>query len=362
MNFSRVKLLILSFIVLFFSVAFISCFGKSSDKTSEESSISLAVGESKLDSSSSKSTLTSSDSNDNGNQESDSALALSDSEIPIEERVPAELLAMNKLLKFNFLTSNNSRLKKDVSAEIIGTRITVVLPNSLNSSSIIPTVKISDYATVSPASGVAINLNSGSVKYVVTAQNGTKKIYYVSLYKSWDYVNFDQKRALSYGTFGYRADFKDTIVTGQSFKPSSNLVLKGAAFSFFGKFRNDKDFPIGVTIGLDLVDITTPGNEKILQTTYRKVGQKFNGGDIYFNFRRYQRLNPGKEYCLTLFLVNAQTNFSLNNLRGTPDNLSKTGSKFSSRLINSRSEKDWRYFSEDDGWDLWMTLYGGVKG
>lgn len=46
---------------------------------------------------------------------------------------------------------------------------------------LIPTFQVSDKATVSPASGIAQDFSGGkSVKYIVTAENGTTKVYTVS--------------------------------------------------------------------------------------------------------------------------------------------------------------------------------------
>ncbi|MFA8299236.1 MAG: choice-of-anchor J domain-containing protein [Hyphomicrobiales bacterium] len=48
-------------------------------------------------------------------------------------------------------------------------------------SAIVPTIEVSEYATIEPASGVVQNFANGPVIYTVTAEDGTKKIWEVSI-------------------------------------------------------------------------------------------------------------------------------------------------------------------------------------
>ena len=272
------------------------------------------------------------------------------------------LLAKKELLHFSLYSSLNSDLKKNRHAEIRGKRVTIIIPRNVNKNSLIPTLKISDYASVIPAPGKRVDFSKQNVNFTVIAQNGDKKVYKVSVFNQWEFINFNKKRALSYGAFGYRKDFNDSVVTGQSFKPTVNTVLNGVTFSFFGKFRTDNDIQKSVSIGMDIVDVTYPGQEKILQSTVKRIGQNFSGGDVFIPLRFYQYMYVGREYCMTLYLIDADSNFCLNNLLSNSDDLTQTGIKFSSTLKNGRSEKNWRYYSSDDGWDLWMKLSGGRNG
>ena len=63
-------------------------------------------------------------------------------------------------------------------AAIDGTEISIVLP--YGTTMVEPTVKISDKATASPASGMSIDLSSGPATYTVTAENGKQVVYTVN--------------------------------------------------------------------------------------------------------------------------------------------------------------------------------------
>ena len=59
---------------------------------------------------------------------------------------------------------------------IDGNEISIVLP--YDTTTVNPTVTVSDKATVSPADGASVDLSSGPVIYTVTAENGTKVVTY----------------------------------------------------------------------------------------------------------------------------------------------------------------------------------------
>ena len=78
-----------------------------------------------------------------------------------------------------------SFILSNVTPELAGTidqsnhTITFTVPNGLDMSSLVPTVAISEKATVSPASGAKINLTN-EVIYIVTAEDGTQQEYTVT--------------------------------------------------------------------------------------------------------------------------------------------------------------------------------------
>jgi hypothetical protein len=67
-----------------------------------------------------------------------------------------------------------------VSGVIAGNTITVTFPYPVDPAGLVPTIEVSAEATVTPASGVAQDF-SGTLQYTVTAQNGTTKVYNVTI-------------------------------------------------------------------------------------------------------------------------------------------------------------------------------------
>ncbi len=64
---------------------------------------------------------------------------------------------------------------------INGKDITLTVPSNRDLKNIKPSIEISPYAKVVPASGEAVNFSKGKVTYTVTAQNGSSKLYYVEI-------------------------------------------------------------------------------------------------------------------------------------------------------------------------------------
>ncbi|MEI6655875.1 MAG: DUF2341 domain-containing protein, partial [Verrucomicrobiota bacterium] len=79
-------------------------------------------------------------------------------------------------------------------ATLSGTNILFTVPPGQSRASLAPTFRLSPYATIDPASGPPSHDFSNSVTtpvpYTVTAQNGTQKIYYVTVqtYANWDHA------------------------------------------------------------------------------------------------------------------------------------------------------------------------------
>lgn len=70
---------------------------------------------------------------------------------------------------------------KDITYNL-GNDINISVPYKTSLSSLIPTIAISENATILPASGTAINFIDGKpVPFTVTAQDGTKKVYNVTI-------------------------------------------------------------------------------------------------------------------------------------------------------------------------------------
>ncbi len=75
-------------------------------------------------------------------------------------------------------------LRPEVIGVITGTNISVVVPASNDITTLIPTITVSDKATVSPESGITRNF-SKPIIYTVTAEDSTTKSYTVTLTKTY---------------------------------------------------------------------------------------------------------------------------------------------------------------------------------
>lgn len=69
----------------------------------------------------------------------------------------------------------------NISGNIVGEDITLTLPSNVNLSNIKPTIEISPHASITPASGEFVDFSKGKVPYVVIAQNGNTKTYFVDI-------------------------------------------------------------------------------------------------------------------------------------------------------------------------------------
>jgi hypothetical protein len=64
----------------------------------------------------------------------------------------------------------------------LGTAITVSVPYGTTLTAVVPTITVSDKATISPASGTKVNFVQGEAKtFTVTAEDGTTKVYTVTI-------------------------------------------------------------------------------------------------------------------------------------------------------------------------------------
>lgn len=84
------------------------------------------------------------------------------------------------ITSFVFSKAANTALPADITGTIDGTNITATVPFGTNVTALKPTIAISPLATVAPNTGVAQNFTS-PVDYTVTAQDGTTKVYKVTV-------------------------------------------------------------------------------------------------------------------------------------------------------------------------------------
>lgn len=87
----------------------------------------------------------------------------------------------NEIIIFTFAEQS-----EDPKIESIGASVSAKAQFGTNLKKITPTIVVSKDATVSPLSGVEVDFSKGPVAYVVTAENGEKKEWIVSIYADID--------------------------------------------------------------------------------------------------------------------------------------------------------------------------------
>ena len=139
----------------------------------------------------------------------------------------------------------------DRRATIENNKITVQLP--YGTTSIAPVITISDDATVSPASGEAVDITKGAVTYTVTAENGDIKIY-----------TFEPEiPASGDGFVKFRADMSGTKVLAEE-------DFKQDVYEYSGEFF-DRNFLTSATSRTYLAFWGTPAASGV------KMSASFNG-------------------------------------------------------------------------------------
>lgn len=116
--------------------------------------------------------------------------------------------AANDLLSFEF-----ESFDPIVSASISGSDVKAVVPKNTDVSALVPTIEISDLATVDPASGIAQDFSS-PVVYTVAAENGDEKTYTVEVEISTEIAPL--KLAESFSLFPNPANTSVSLGSAQS--------------------------------------------------------------------------------------------------------------------------------------------------
>ncbi len=99
-----------------------------------------------------------------------------------------------------------------------GTNWHIMLPSDVSLAAVVPTITVSDGATVSPASGTAVNFGSGKVKFTVTAANGTdSKEYYVTAEQTKAGSGLMYLCASEWMGYGQREIFSNTEFSADKF-------------------------------------------------------------------------------------------------------------------------------------------------
>jgi len=109
------------------------------------------------------------------------------------DRLAGTESAEAEITSFTFENDVDANLSVIIQPQIAGTDITFMVADTTGEvtlKALVPTIKISDKATIIPASGVAQDF-SGKVNYTVIAEDGSMQVYTVSIVQSMNYYDFE---------------------------------------------------------------------------------------------------------------------------------------------------------------------------
>ncbi len=134
---------------------------------------------------------------------------------------------------FLFATADNPVLEGwgDISGTIDQTNSTIEIPisESVDVSSIAPSITVSDGAEVEPAPGEEVDLSNGSASYIVTAEDGTTKEYTVNL----NFLNSEK------------------LITGYDLEVADNSILDPWGTISATISGSSIDLPLSAVLGLE---------------------------------------------------------------------------------------------------------------
>jgi len=191
----------------------------------------------------------------------------------------------------------------DAVGAITSNAVSVIMPSGTDLASLSPAITVSSGATVSPASGAAVNF-ANPVTYTVTAENGTAKSYIVTVravtLDSISIVSNPYRTAYLKGT---ALDTTGLVVTGYYTDNSVRDVTAQAVISNY-----DKD-----TVGSQRVVVTVGGKTSYftvtvseaspLELTFGLVGNGNENIDVYGIPAGGIKLSMGKNKALPQSMV-----------------------------------------------------------
>lgn len=96
---------------------------------------------------------------------------------------------------------------------------------------LVPTIEVSEKATVTPASGVAQDFSNGkTVTYTVTAENGTTVEYVASISGNASFYDFE---SWSYGSTMYPEEQDCPILNGWACCNDAVLLIKNGSVGWY---------------------------------------------------------------------------------------------------------------------------------
>jgi len=182
--------------------------------------------------------------------------------------------AAKDILTFVLTSASNPSLTSDITAVVAANTITFMVSSSLDLTSLIPTITVSEYASVSPLSGVANNFTT-NLTYTVTAEDLTTKAYTVVVNKIFG-LPYSQDFESAWTTSNTLANWSGdgTIATdwhmntyttgwlystGGSYSPTgANSTSQSARFHSWG-------IPVGQSASIysPIINLSIPGNKTV---------------------------------------------------------------------------------------------------
>lgn len=128
----------------------------------------------------------------------------------------------------------------------LGNNITISVPFKTNITGLVPNITISEKATISPASGEAVNFVDGvAMLFTVTAENGDEKVYNVTIN-----IRGEVGSGSKIKTYHFKDDFSESLTT-YSYDEVSNFIKsydleEGGATTTYTLIYDDKNQVIEV--------------------------------------------------------------------------------------------------------------------
>lgn len=151
--------------------------------------------------------------------------------------------SLNSITSFKI---NFEGLSEDDVIYDLGNNITISVPFKTDITGLVPNITISDKATISPASGEAVNFVDGVVMpFTVTAENGDEKVYNVTINIRGEVGSGSQVK-----TYHFKDDFSESITT-YTYDETSNFIKsydieEGGATTTYTFVYDDKNQVIEV--------------------------------------------------------------------------------------------------------------------
>lgn len=132
-----------------------------------------------------------------------------------------------------------------IQPQINGTGITFMVADTTKSETLktlIPTITVSEKATVIPASGVAQDF-SGKVTYTVIAEDGTQQVYTVSIAQTMSYYDFESWVFHSAGTTD---DDGNVVASGLDYYDPAGWATSNSALTLLKRLQACPEDAVGV--------------------------------------------------------------------------------------------------------------------
>ncbi len=209
----------------------------------------------------------------------------------------ASLSNENDITEFSFVEQTGAAQIDDT----IGYTVKIQVKNDADVSNLIPTIKISGGATITPASGVGADF-SDTVSYVVKAQNGDERTWKVIVsVQSMLSASINGSAWVSNGFNWNAGEFSagDTITMSLTGNGSGNVFVNLGTFAPWAFIEYNIDSVVTSLFVKDTIDvkIVVPSTAKSYQYLVNENGFAANG------YWLIQAIETGGRYCNFKFFV-----------------------------------------------------------